>query len=261
MARLFAEVLYDAGLRKKRKIVETTAQQAKDGGMDEFRKLVSKAKDGVLFIDEAYDLDPVGDFKGKPIVNELLTLTENSRDSISVILAGYEDDFNAKLFSYNDGLKSRLESILFEDFDESELTTIWDGMREEKCWKENSGVCRVAVSRLVKLSGRKGFGNAREVRKVMEKSIQSAMVRLGEELDESTMVLDIVDVIGEDPRHSKKLEALLTEIDGKIGWKRIKEKIWELINLCGANRDRELKGEPQHDIFLNRMFLGNPGKI
>ena len=27
---------------------------------------------GVFFIDEAYDLDPKGDFKGKPIVSELL---------------------------------------------------------------------------------------------------------------------------------------------------------------------------------------------
>ena len=27
---------------------------------------------GVFFIDEAYDLDPKGDFKGKPIVSQLL---------------------------------------------------------------------------------------------------------------------------------------------------------------------------------------------
>jgi len=88
VARLFAAILCDSGVREKNVIVELTAQGAKDGGTDEFKKSVSKAMDGVLFIDEAYDLDPIGDFKGRPIVNELLTLCENNRENISVILAG-----------------------------------------------------------------------------------------------------------------------------------------------------------------------------
>ena len=72
VARLFAEILFDSGLRGKNLILETTAQKVKDGGPDEFRKQVKGAFNGVLFIDEAYDLDPIGDFKGRPIVNELL---------------------------------------------------------------------------------------------------------------------------------------------------------------------------------------------
>jgi hypothetical protein len=33
----------------------------------------------------------------------LQTVAENDRDKISIILAGYEDDMNNKLFSFNEG--------------------------------------------------------------------------------------------------------------------------------------------------------------
>jgi replication-associated recombination protein RarA len=166
--------------REKNNIVETTAQEVKDAGTDEFRKSVAEAMDGVLFIDEAYDLDPViGDFKGKPIVNELLTLCENKRDKISVILAGYEDDFEKIIFACNSGLKSRVKNVFFEDFDEQELAMIWKEMRLEKGWNEEDGVSTVVFKRMLKLTGRKGFGNAREVRNRLEAASQSAMSRLG----------------------------------------------------------------------------------
>ena len=115
-------MLRDAGLRTSGAIKEITAQKAKDDGTDEFRKVVKSAMEGTIFIDEAYDLDPVGDLKGRPIVNELLTLCENERDKISVILAGYEDEFQKKFFAYNSGLKSRFREVVFEDFDEKELS-------------------------------------------------------------------------------------------------------------------------------------------
>ena len=31
-------------------------------------------------------------------------ISENNRDELSIILAGYEDDMNNKLFSFNEGL-------------------------------------------------------------------------------------------------------------------------------------------------------------
>jgi hypothetical protein len=262
VARLFSSILCDSGVRTKNVIVEMTAQEAKDGGTDEFRKSVAKCLGGCLFIDEAYDLDPVGDFKGKPIVNELLTLCENKRDDISVILAGYEDDFEKKFFAYNDGLKSRFRTVLFEDFDEHDLRTIWTSLRNDKGWEEADGVCQVVVKRLVKMAGRKGFGNAREVRKRLEDATQAAMSRLGNDFSMDRMKLEIEDVIGQDPRlTNEKLKRVKDEIDRKIGWGRVKKHIGELIDLCGINYQRELLGKPPLDIFLNRMFLGNPGMV
>lgn len=258
---MFARILCDAGLRAASTIKETTAQQAKDEGPDKFRQLVASAMDGVLFIDEAYDLDPIGDSQGKPIVNELLTLCENERDKISVILAGYEDDFQKKFFAYNPGLKSRFKEVCFEDFDQQELTSIWTEMRRKKQWNEEGHVCTVAVKRIVKMSGRKGFGNARQVRIRLEEATQSAMARLGQKFSQENMILKIVDVIGEDPHlSSEKLQRVLKEIEEKVGWKRVKAKVSELVELCGVNYQRELLGKAPFPVFLNRMFLGSPGE-
>ncbi len=258
VARLFAEILYDSKLRRKNTFVECTAQSAKDAGIDEFRKLCTSALDGVLFIDEAYDLDPLADFKGKPIVNELLTLSENKRDRISIILAGYEDDMNSKLFAYNTGLKSRFDSIMFDDFDQKELTSIWSQMRTERDWKEAStSLTEIAVRRLIKTANRKGFGNARAVRTVLEAATRNAMSR--DDYDDSNPTLKILDVIGEDPSLNPKIKDVLNLLDSKIGWTEVKKAVKDLIVLCSDNYQRELRGEAPVGPFLNRLFLGNPG--
>ena len=86
--------------------MEVSGQNLKEAGLDDFKMKAQAALDGVLFMDEAYTLDPVGDkFKGAPIANELLTLAENERDRLSFILAGYEDEINDKMFAFNPGFK------------------------------------------------------------------------------------------------------------------------------------------------------------
>ncbi|OLQ07138.1 Protein CfxQ [Symbiodinium microadriaticum] len=259
VARLFAAVLHDSGLRSKNVFQECTAQKLKDGGVDEFRKLAQEALDGVIFIDEAYDLDPAGDkFKGAPIVNELVTLTENERARLTCILAGYEDDMNSKIFAYNTGLKSRFTEVHFEDFDEKELAQIWTHMRSQRGWsEEDSRLTDVVVRRMAKSRGKKGFGNAREVRKCLEAAAESAMSH--SDFDPQAMSLRFVDVVGEDPRSNPKLQHVRDEIERKTGWRKIKKTIDELITICGTNYHKELNGEKPLPVFLNRMFLGNPG--
>ena len=229
----------------------------KDDGPNEFRKLTASAKNGILFIDEAYDLDPKGDSQGKPIVSELLVISENDREHLSIILAGYEDDMNEKLFSFNEGIKSRFEMVYFEDFDEAELKTIWKGEVEKRKFVCDDSVSTVVAKRLAKMSGRKGFGNARAVRKEVEKAIQVAMAR--EDFDASKMTLSIEDVVGESPLDNPKLKAILEEFDEKVGWQTIKTSVKELVEICRKNFTLQLMGKKTLPVMLNRLFLGNPG--
>lgn len=78
--------MYDTKLRRKPQLIETSGQALKDAGISEFKTSCEKALDGVLFIDEAYALDPLADsFNGRPIVNELLKEAEDQRDRLTVI--------------------------------------------------------------------------------------------------------------------------------------------------------------------------------
>ena len=63
------------------------------------------------------------------------------------------------------GLKSRFDLINFDDFDEDELKTIWKGEMEKRKFECDDRVTSVVARRLARQAGRKGFGNARAVRK------------------------------------------------------------------------------------------------
>ena len=239
--------------------MEVSGQNLKEAGLDDFKMKSQAALDGVLFMDEAYTLDPVGDkFKGAPIANELLTLAENERDRLSFILAGYEDEINDKMFAFNPGFKSRFIEVHFEDFDEDELLSVWNGQREERRWREQDNrLGRVVVRRLSKMKGRKGFGNARSIRQKLEEACTRAMAR--DDFDGCDLELRIEDALGENPIHNKKLHAVVQEIEAKTGWLTVKEQVRNLVNICGQNYEREMQGQGQLPVHLNRLFLGNPG--
>ncbi|RHY06073.1 hypothetical protein DYB36_006893 [Aphanomyces astaci] len=247
----------DSGVRTKDIFVETNAQELKDKGADEFRKQAAAAMGGVLFIDEAYDLDPKGDFKGKPIVSELLTLADNKRDQLTIILAGYEDDMQEKLFSFNQGLKSRFEHVTFEDFDQVELQTIWESQIDARGWTAPPDLGVIVSKRLALGANVKGFGNARSVRKEVELATKHAMSK--ESFDGDAMHLAMDDVMGEHPLFNPKLKRVLDEIEAKIGWQSIKTSVREFIQLCEKNYERQLAGQSPLPVMLNRLFLGNPG--
>src|SRR5690606_31781901 len=111
----------------------------------------------------------------------------------------------------------------------------------------------IIAHRLALRSGKKGFGNAREVRSKLSDALSSAMSRGG-----SANIL-MSDVIPPFDRNHPKIKEVLDEINKKTGWRSIKQSIEELLRMVEQHSEREQRGEKANPIFLHRLFLGNPG--
>ncbi|WP_298704332.1 AAA family ATPase [uncultured Veillonella sp.] len=91
------------------------------------RRLINKARGGVLFIDEAYSIteNEHSDSYGRECLTELTKALEDYRDDLVVIVAGYPD-LMKQFFASNPGLKSRFNQfITFPDYSEAELLDIF----------------------------------------------------------------------------------------------------------------------------------------
>ncbi len=145
------------------------------------RDVIKRALGGVLFVDEAYALARGGekDF-GKEAIDTLVAATENYREDLLVILAGYPDEMAAFLAT-NPGLLSRFPIRLdFPDYSAGELVHIARRMLNDRDYTLSSdaeaGLLRV-------LSDNQGYwhrnaGNARMVRNLLEHAIRRQAVRL-----------------------------------------------------------------------------------
>lgn len=139
-----------------------------------------------------------------------------------------------------------------------ELLTVWNALREGKTWRESDeAIGRVVVRRLRSMAKVKGFGNARAVRQKLDEACTRAMAR--EDFDPTNLELQLEDAVGVNPIHNTKLQTVLKEFDQMTGWNAVKEQVNNLVKICGQNYDRELNGQEPLPIFLNRLFLGNPG--
>lgn len=90
------------------------------------KKIIEKAKGGVLFIDEAYSIteNEHSDSYGRECLTELTKALEDYRDDLVVIVAGYKEPMEV-FFNSNPGLKSRFNTFIeFDDYENKELKEI-----------------------------------------------------------------------------------------------------------------------------------------
>lgn len=189
VARLLADILVDLGVRKQGSFEETTGQKLLTLGSKKSSDLIKKVTPGVLFVDEIYQLDPKSNQEGRAITNAIMDASENDRDKLTFIAAGYKDDVREKWLASNPGLSSRFPiEVTFEDFGEEELRKVFLGIVRELQWTiENYvhpsdptlivDVAQAAARRLARGANKKGFANARSVRVLVEQSLKRASQR------------------------------------------------------------------------------------
>ncbi|KAG5175822.1 P-loop containing nucleoside triphosphate hydrolase protein, partial [Tribonema minus] len=274
VARLYGRLLKDLGQQKPpQSVQETSGADLADQGLNLLKKQladIEKAGGGVLFVDEAYALlsGTIGG-QGAQVLNHLLTEMENHRDSLVVAFAGYHKDMD-KLFEHNEGLPSRFpETLTFEDYSDAQLLGIFKSLMAAKGGDrplqfgggEGEGGDRwvkVAITRLGRQRGTRGFGNARAVRILFDKVMQRQTARLNRAPGADPFTLERSDLLGENVPDLSASDAW-RQLQGLIGLASVKRSIANLAELVKTNAALELEGRPLRNVSLNRLFLGNPG--
>lgn len=186
IARLLGRVYKSLGLLKSGHLVETDRAGLVAGYVGQTAiktdEMVTKAKDGVLFIDEAYTLAPVNsanDF-GRESIDTILKRMEDMREGFAVIAAGYTDEME-RFINSNPGLKSRFSRYFyFNHYTPDELIKIFNIFADNVEFKLSSDAesrLKELITHFYELRSR-SFGNARFVRNVFDKVVQNQADRL-----------------------------------------------------------------------------------
>ena len=177
VSRLMGELLQSMDILPTKTVVEASRATMVGKYMGETPKLVNKLCDqamgGVLFIDEAYDICNGDDQYGKEAVDTLMKRMEDDRGKFVVIVAGYKDRMEMFL-NTNPGLSSRFTHRLhIDDYNEDELVAIFKKMAAKQDYELSQDaefklmgeVCRMVMNK------RESFGNAREMRNLLDSTI------------------------------------------------------------------------------------------
>jgi stage V sporulation protein K len=205
VARIMGRVFKALGILKKGHIVETDRSGLVAGYVGQTAikvdEVIQKSLDGILFIDEAYTLSPAGgnDSFGQEAIDTLLKRMEDNRDSLVVIVAGYEEDMQ-RFIESNPGFKSRFNKYInFYDYKPEELTDLFASILNKNKYIASQDLLERLNSEFSELyhSRTKSFGNARVVRNLFEKIVENQSNRLASVSGELTET-DLQTLISED---------------------------------------------------------------
>ena len=184
IARKMGEVLQAMEVLPTSNVIEASRATLVGKYMGETPKIVNamcdKAMGGILFIDEAYTLSDQNDQYGKEAIDTLMKRMEDDRGKFVVIVAGYQNKMEQFLMM-NAGLASRFTYKLhIEDYTQDELLAIFKKMAEKQQYTLSPGAEFKAldvISQMLEVKD-ETFGNAREIRNLLDETIQQLSIRV-----------------------------------------------------------------------------------
>lgn len=203
VARILSRILYEAGVLKEAKIIETDGQGLIGRYVGETapktESKINDAMNGVLFIDEAYSLsesfstDGASSSYGHEAIAVLLKKMEDHRGKFCVILAGYKEEMNHML-STNPGFESRIQFKLdFLDYEREELSEIATTFLNKKNYQIDYEALEKILDITEYFRQKPNFANARTVRNILDQVILNQNLRAEDELNNKRIILSDVD--------------------------------------------------------------------
>jgi len=186
IARKMGEVLNSMDILPTSRVLEVSRATLIGKYMGETPKIVNnmcdKAMGGILFIDEAYTLSDQNDQYGKEAIDTLMKRMEDDRGKFVVIAAGYKNKMD-EFLQMNPGLASRFTHKLhIDDYNEDELLAIFKKMAQKDQYTLSPTAEFKTLNVIYKMVMNKdaSFGNAREMRNLLDQTIQQLSQRVSE---------------------------------------------------------------------------------
>ncbi len=200
IARALGEIYRSLNVLHKGHVVEVQRSDLVAGYIGQTAmKTLDKCKealDGILFIDEAYSLGgqttSTGDF-GREAIDTLIKYMEDNRDRIMVIAAGYPNEMR-RFIASNPGLASRFgKTIEFPKYTAKELAAILRLMAKRQREDLPDELEHSLIPWIESQSRSDGWGNAREMRNLLEKVREAQSMRLAADATADITKIEMAD--------------------------------------------------------------------